>query len=191
MTTREFFYSPKGGQGCSTTAALRALTLSEQGKDVLLLVDHDQFPMMCAILNAQVAPGRIAADVSPHLMVMAADTRWYAHEHEGDIDDVLFDHVIIDGGVHTTEPTLSEDTQRVLVVRNCYLAMRASVYLTPDRVILVLEPGRALCAQDVEQVLPVAAPITVLPYDLAISRAVDAGLLSARIPKAARSLVST
>jgi hypothetical protein len=187
-TTREFFYSPKGGQGCSTTAALRALKLSETGKDVLLLVDHDQFPTMCAILNTHVEPGRLGADVSPHLTVMPTDTRWLDRDDRDGIDEVLFDHIIVDGGVAKGHVNLTGAYERIMVLRNCYLAMRlVNQAPTPDRAVLILEPNRALDAQDVGQVLH-GAPVTVLPLDPAISRAVDAGLLTARPPKAARVL---
>ena len=53
----------------------------------------------------------------------------------------------------------------------------------PDGVVLVEEPGRSLTAADVARAVgaPVVARIDVDP---AIARAVDAGLLAARLPAA-------
>ena len=72
----------------------------------------------------------------------------------------------------------------LLVLRPCYLAMRRAVSapLRPSSVVLVVEPGRALGRHDVEDVLgvPVGAEV---PWDPAIARAVDAGLLASRVPR--------
>ena len=60
----------------------------------------------------------------------------------------------------------------------------------PTGVILLTEPGRALRRSDIETALnlPVAAELTIDP---AVARAVDAGLLTTRLPAgAARSLRS-
>jgi hypothetical protein len=72
----------------------------------------------------------------------------------------------------------------LLVLRPCYLALRRAVAapFRPSGVVLVREPGRALTRRDVEAVLgvPVRAEVDVDP---AIARAVDAGLLTARLPR--------
>ncbi len=76
-------------------------------------------------------------------------------------------------------------TLSLLVLRPCYLALRRALAapLRPTGVILVGEEGRSLGRRDVEEVLgvPVRAEIA---YDPAVSRAVDAGLLSRRVPRA-------
>ncbi len=73
----------------------------------------------------------------------------------------------------------------LLVLRPCYLALRRALAapIRPSAIVLVDEPGRALTRRDVEDVLgvPVRAEIA---YDPAIARAVDAGLLAGRVPKA-------
>jgi MinD superfamily P-loop ATPase len=71
----------------------------------------------------------------------------------------------------------------LLVTRPCYLALRAAVRqpTRPTGVVLVEEPGRALRARDIEASLGVPVVATVL-LDPAIARAVDAGLLLARLP---------
>jgi hypothetical protein len=78
----------------------------------------------------------------------------------------------------------------LLVTRPCYLAMRRALAapIRPSGVVLVNEAGRALRPADIEEVLgvPVRA---VIDEDPAIARAVDAGLLASRVPKAlARAL---
>jgi len=75
-------------------------------------------------------------------------------------------------------------THSLLVTRACYLALRraSTAAVRPSGVVLVKEPGRALGRADVEQVVgaPVRAEIAVDP---AIARAVDAGVLCARLPR--------
>jgi len=78
----------------------------------------------------------------------------------------------------------------LLVTRACYLALRRVVAIPtqPSGVVLVSEPGRALGRAEVEQVVgaPVRAQISVEP---AVARAVDAGVLASRLPRAlARAL---
>ena len=51
-----------------------------------------------------------------------------------------------------------------------------------DHVVLVTEPNRSLGPRDVADVLG-AVPITVVPWDPAVARAIDAGLLAARLPR--------
>ncbi len=76
-------------------------------------------------------------------------------------------------------------THSLLVTRACYLSLRRVVRLAlrPSGVVLIEEPGRALTRHDVEEI--VGAPVTVeIGLDPAIARAVDAGLLASRLPRA-------
>jgi hypothetical protein len=72
----------------------------------------------------------------------------------------------------------------LLVLRPCYIALRRALAapLRPSAVILIDEPGRSLGRRDVEDVLgvPVRAQI---PWDPAVARSVDAGLLGTRLPR--------
>lgn len=72
----------------------------------------------------------------------------------------------------------------LLVLRPCYLALRRALAapIRPSGVILVSEPGRAVTRHDVEDVLgvPVRAEVE---HDVAVARAVDAGLLATRVPR--------
>ncbi len=78
----------------------------------------------------------------------------------------------------------------VLVTRACYLALRrvSGAGLVPDDVVLLAEPGRALRADDVAHALGAPVSCTV-PFDPAVARAVDAGLLLARLPTSLRRAV--
>lgn len=72
----------------------------------------------------------------------------------------------------------------LLVLRPCYLALRraAQSEIRPSGVVLVCEPGRSLGASEVSDVLGVPVRAEV-PYDPAVARVVDAGLLSTRVPR--------
>jgi hypothetical protein len=94
--------------------------------------------------------------------------------------------VVIDAG--TGPPPLALQgggIRSLLVTRNCYLALRraSSSDCRPDGIVLVTEPGRQLRRRDVEHACgaPVVASVGLDP---AISRMVDAGLLTARLPRA-------
>ena len=91
---------------------------------------------------------------------------------------------ILDAGTAPASGLLNAAQARLLVIRPCYLALRraAASGIEPTGVIVLHEPGRALRAQDVAYAVhaPVVAEISLDP---AIARAVDAGLLAARLPR--------
>lgn len=74
--------------------------------------------------------------------------------------------------------------ESLLVTRPCYLALRRALRarVRPSGLVVIAEKGRALDELDVEDVLDaqVRARIEVDP---AVARAVDAGLLSSRLPR--------
>ena len=73
----------------------------------------------------------------------------------------------------------------LLVTRACYLSLRRAVAapVRPSGVVLVTEADRSLRRVDVEQVVGVDV-VAEVPIDPSVARAVDAGLLSARLPRA-------
>ncbi len=81
-------------------------------------------------------------------------------------------------------PVAAAASVSLLVLRPCYLSLRRALNapLRPSGVILVSEAGRSLGRREVEEVLgvPVRAVVGVDP---AVARAVDAGLLPARMPR--------
>jgi hypothetical protein len=84
------------------------------------------------------------------------------------------------GGEHNAAPR----ARGLLVTRACYLALSRARGLDerPDGVVLVEEPGRDLSARDVAASL--RAPIIArIPFDPAIGRATDRGLLAWKLPK--------
>lgn len=101
-------------------------------------------------------------------------------------------NIVVDAGSTGAPPPaiVHAADNALLVTRPCYLALRAAERsaVRPTGVVLVDEPGRALRARDVEA--SVGAPViaTVL-LDPAIARAVDAGLLLARLPSGFRHAV--
>lgn len=96
--------------------------------------------------------------------------------------------VIVDAGTGTPPgPLHALADQKLLVTRNCYLALRHALQqpLHPTGVVLVNEHHRALRSTDVEAAI--GAPIrATIDHDPHISRAIDAGLAGqlARRPSA-------
>jgi len=96
--------------------------------------------------------------------------------------------VIIDAGSQAPPLAVFEVAdQALLVTRQCYLALRAAVRQTlrPTGVVLIEEAGRSLRGGDIEASLGVPIVASSL-VDPAIARAVDAGLLVSRLPRALR-----
>lgn len=113
------------------------------------------------------------------------DTRWDAlgswlRSRSTDRDE----SVIVDTGLGPPpEPLLRHSDRNLLVTRPCYLALTRATAMsfTPTGIIVIDEPGRTLGTRDVERA--VGAPvIATISYDLTITRAVDSGLLSRRLP---------
>jgi hypothetical protein len=93
--------------------------------------------------------------------------------------------VVVDAGIgEPPAPLRAAAVQSLLVIRPCYLALRRAVAdgAQPTGIVLVQEPGRSLTAGDVERAI--GAPVVAeVPFDPAVARAVDAGLLAARLPR--------
>ena len=91
--------------------------------------------------------------------------------------------VVVDAGCGAPPAALlGEHVRGLLVTRACYLALlRASRLPRPDGIVLVAEHARSLTTADVTR--SIGAPVVAtVPIDPAIARAVDAGLLAARLP---------
>jgi hypothetical protein len=107
-----------------------------------------------------------------------------AHLLAGDSRTVVADCGVVSDGQALVAPIVAA-RQSLLVIRPCYLALRraTSAPVHPSGVILLAEPGRTLRRSDVEQV--VGAPVLAeVPWDPSVARAVDAGLLASRLPRA-------
>ena len=93
--------------------------------------------------------------------------------------------VTIDAGTGEPNAALFDQADRTLLItRPCYLSLSRAVssHLRPTGVVLVDERGHSLTRRDIEHALRVPVDATV-SIDPAVSRAVDSGLLTTRLPK--------
>lgn len=96
--------------------------------------------------------------------------------------------VFVDAGVARNSSWAPPGHRSVLVLRTCYLgARRAGVVDPSTRLVVIDEPGRALRPSDIGAAVGVEPWIRLLA-DPAVARAVDAGLLTARLPRSLRLL---
>ncbi len=192
-------WSAKGGSGTTVVAAALALG-SASGS---LLIDLDgELPAALGIPEpsgqglcdwfASDAPERsvleLAVDVSSTTRLVARgpslipreSARWPALRSFLATTPL---HVVVDAGCGAPPAALVDEQVRgLLVTRACYLALsRASRLPRPDGIVLIAEHGRSLTTADVARAVgaPVVARIAIDP---AVARAVDAGLLAARLP---------
>jgi hypothetical protein len=205
----------KGGSGTTVVAACLAL-LAASAPDGALLVDLAGDAAAALGLPEPSQPGVrdwLAADAAveaealdhlsipatPGLRLLPAGTPGLPHRPPRARVELLAralssQRVVADLGIPPPEllPLLNRADVSLLVIRPCYLALRRAIALParPTGVVLVGEPGRALGRREVEDVtgVRVLAEVAVEPT---IARAVDAGLLSARLPRGiARALRS-
>lgn len=198
--------SPKGGVGTSVVAAALAVRSAERGSSTLLvdlagdqpdllgvdppsalgvgdwLAGGDDVPLDgLATLEVEAAPG---LSLLPRGGVVDADRL-----------DVLAGvlgsggrTVVVDAGVATDAHWAGPAAEEVVVLRACYLAVRRAGRLgSRARVVVIEEPGRALRVGDVAAAVGVE-PWCRLVADPAVARAVDAGLLTTRLPRSLRRL---
>jgi MinD-like ATPase involved in chromosome partitioning or flagellar assembly len=95
--------------------------------------------------------------------------------------------VVVDCGTPGSQPgaaVAAAATVSLLVVRPCYLALRRAVHapVRPSRLVIVEEHGRVLRPLDLATALDVPIGARV-PWDPAIARSVDAGLLLHGLPR--------
>jgi MinD-like ATPase involved in chromosome partitioning or flagellar assembly len=184
--------SVKGGAGTTVTAAALGLLLSARHRGGGHVVDlQGDMPAALGIAEPESAA---ACEVNSALRLLprriednASETQWLSLVTEL---QSLRGPVVVDAGTKLLGSALIDAAAATyLVTRPCYLALRRATTaihrggFVVDGCILVNEPGRALTSNDVATVLrtPVRAEI---PVDSTISRAVDAGLLAHRVPRA-------
>ncbi len=208
-------WAAKGGAGTSTLAAAHALVVSTRTPCVLVDLAGDLPAVLGTDLGGGDRPpdgvaewsraGRdVPGDALERLQVHVADGLALLPRGRGPIasarGDVLAGllaasprHVVVDAG---TDPSgaaaavVRGADRSILVTRACYLALRraAGASVAPTEVALVAEAQRALGADDVAAAL--RCPVrTTVPVDPGVARAVDAGLLAARLPRALRRAV--
>jgi hypothetical protein len=164
-----------GGQGTTTVALATAALLAGHTPTVLVARDPDAVCAVAAVPH----PMRCGTALAPGL-VLAGD--------DPDTTPTVDQLVVVDAGpvdtglIDWTDP--DDDVTRWIVLRGpCYLALRRLTLSswTPDAIVLLTEPDRALRRADVEDVtaLPVAVELTTTPT---VARTIDAGLFLTRLP---------
>lgn len=207
-------WSPKGGSGTTVIACGLAAVLARSGPPAggalladlsgdaaaVLGVAEPAGPGLAEWLAAgpDVGPGalaRLEVDAGAGLRLLGwkpsrADVRPAAGRAQALVEALSADTrpVVADCGVAADGAGLALAAGAevsLLVLRPCYLALRRALAapVRPSGVVLVTESGRSLGRRDVEDVLgvPVRAEVAI---DEAVARAVDAGLLARRIPRA-------
>jgi Flp pilus assembly CpaE family ATPase len=208
-------WSVKGGSGTTVVAAALGLLLADSSPHGAVLVDlagdapaalgapEPAGPGVTEWLAAShavdaAALDRIAVDAGRGLQLVARGSAAPvpSPERVQALAEILAARpggAVVDLGVLHGDSPLAQLVERadqsLLVLRACYLALRraANHPLRPAGVVLVTEVGRALSRADVEAVLGVPVRASV-PVDPGVARAVDAGLLAARLPRPLRAL---
>ena len=202
-------WSAKGGAGTTVVAAALAVLLRRRSPDGSLLVDlAGDVPTVLGVPDDPSAPGvadwlrggalvpadglaRIERAAGHGLAIVPRGSGELVHDRAhalaallaADHRAVVVDAGVVDGdGVAATVASAVETS--LLVSRPCFLSLRRAIAapVRPSGVVLVVEEGRALVATDVEAALgvPVCAQVMVTPH---VARAVDAGVLLARLPR--------
>jgi len=203
-------WSPKGGSGTTVVSAALGLILAgSEGSSLLVDLDGDvpatlglpepAGPGMSEWLAAgpevpDDALNRLEVEAGPGLRLLPQGESLTAPVGSGRPEAVVAAlamerrAVVVDCGRARDGAELAVAAgaaMSLMVLRPCYLALRRALAapLRPSGVVLVGEQGRSLNRRDVEEVLgvPVRAEVG---YDPAVARAVDAGLLSRRVPRA-------
>jgi MinD-like ATPase involved in chromosome partitioning or flagellar assembly len=201
-------WSSKGGAGTTVVAAaLARLSAALDGPGALLVdlggdagavlgVPEPDSPGLAGWLRAgDGAPvdalGRLEVPVAPGLALLPRGGGSLPGERAavlaavlgGDPRQVVADCGTVDSEV--AQAIAAAADRSILVTRPCFLALRRarSAAVSPTEVVLVTEPGRSITRHDVESALG-AQVIATVPFDPAVARAVDAGLLATRLPRA-------
>lgn len=199
------YWAAKGGSGATVLAAAHGLAAATTGPSLLVDLDGD-LPSVLGIPDPDTgiaqwlaagsgvpadALDRIAVPVTDHLLLVARGPGPLEPQRADVLAGLLASTprtVVVDGGSRpgpVARAVARAADRSVLVSRACYLAVRRQQHhdLAPTEIALVREGQRALRAEDLEAAL--GAPVrTVVAVDPGISRAVDAGLLRSRMPRA-------
>lgn len=198
-------WSAKGGSGTTVVAAALGVLLARRLSEGALLVDAGG-DVGCALgLAEQHTPGladwlrsprevdgtaidRLVVAGAPGLEVLPRGAGAFPADAADRLLDALATRpvVVVDAGPPSAfaYQLAAASTVSLLVLRPCYLALRRALAapVRPSGVVLVEEPKRTLDVGDIESVLGVPV-LSVVPWDEGIARAVDAGLLGARLPR--------
>lgn len=200
-------WSVKGGVGTTVVAAAPAVSAAHHGP--VLAVDLAGDLPTCLGVADPVGPGvsewlaagsevppdalqRMQEPVAVDLSLLARGTGPQPAHRAAALVQVLAASgvtVVVDcgrvDGDHPVALTVAAEADRsLLVTRLCFVGLRRAgrVPLRPSGVVVVRDPGRALTVADAETAIgvPVVADVLVDPV---VARAVDAGLLTSRLPR--------
>jgi hypothetical protein len=200
-------WSSKGGAGTTVVASALAL-VAAQGSDTGALL-ADLAGDVPAVLGAPELDGpgladwlaagadvpldalaRLEQPVAPGVALLPRGTGSLADDRADVLATLLGADprtTVADCGsdpIGAARAVASGAARSLLVTRACFVSLRRAMAapIRPSQVVLVAEPGRSLTRHDVEECLgcPVVAEVDVDP---AVARAVDAGLLAARLPR--------
>ncbi|MFM8267548.1 MAG: hypothetical protein ACKOA2_05970 [Ilumatobacteraceae bacterium] len=192
-------WSVKGGSGTTVVAAALALLKSHRHPTLLVDVGGDvpaalgltepRSPGLSDWLASTSADGdalvQLAIEATDSLRVLPLGGPIQPRPDWARLRAALPDDAVVDLSGRVPPPEfVAPGDHSILVVRPCYLALRRVISCghTPTGIVVVDEPGRALRAADVARA--VGAPVVAeVPFDPALSRAVDAGLLATRLPR--------
>jgi hypothetical protein len=194
-------WAAKGGSGTTVVACALALghargepaTLVDLGGDCATALGLDEptgpgvFDWLASPSAGPTELSRLAVTVRDEVRLIPCGSPTAPGEQWSRLPAALAGspNVIIDAGSGPPPPALHEAAQHsLLVIRPCFIAIRRAQRLDirPTGIVLVDEPGRALTSNDLEHALgvPVVAEVRLDP---AVARAVDAGLMIARLPR--------
>ena len=179
------FSGSKGGVGASTCAVIAARQAADTGLRVLL-VDSSRHGDVFAICGVSRPVGDVSeldavCVVPPRVSVGSVGSVWVGRDDERGRGNWVaraagrFDVVIGDGPAAVECVDHGAGGLSVLVVRPDYLSVKAATECHYDVSVVVDGPAGALTVRDVVSVLSSVAG--VVRFDVAVARAVDAGLL--------------
>ena len=194
-------WSAKGGSGTTVVAAALATMLADSGPALLVDLGADLpaalgLPEPLCGLTSWAAGDDLRlleVEAGPRLRLLPRGLNSLREDMGPALAAALSGRpaVVVDagviGGVHANEVGLDlalAARESLLVLRPCFLGLRRAVAapLRPSGVVLVEEPGRSLGPADVESALGVPI-VAVVPWDPAVARRVDAGLLGSGLPR--------
>lgn len=201
----------KAGVGVSSVAAMLALGQAERAKPTLLVDLLGDQPAVFGLQEPSLeAPGlgewwtsttreaqslaRICLPVTNDLELVPRGTGQLGGNSAElttslaqDLRSVVVDCGALRDPFRTTVAATA--TTGLMVVRACYLTLRAALQspVEPTGLVLLSERGRALRTSDVEAAVGVGV-VAEVAVDPVISRSIDAGLAHCRLP---RSLIRT
>jgi MinD superfamily P-loop ATPase len=197
-------WSVKGGSGTTVVSSALAVVSARANENAVLVDLKGDVPAALGIQEPS-GPGVVdwlnsssntPAEALNYLMTDVGHGLRLLHRGKGDFiessrleafAEYLEHHpqlCIVDSGTGIPPAVLREHAlHSLLITRPCYLALRRATDCASlaDGIILITEAGRALSRRDVEAVLQVPV-IAEIPVDASVARAVDAGLLAARLP---------